>query len=386
MVLPPMTKADTDAQLEITAAIYEFVLDADAANVAIDKLCELLSCNKAMMVRLADDRRRDIVLASHGFERDTMNAILRDRENSESFLARTDRWHAGGIASDNDYCDKQPPGEARKPSSLYPESLQLTGIDHTLLGVVDTSEIHHIVMWFHRDAKTGPFSKADTGVFSALMPHWQRACKLKLSYDLRDSAVAASAQVLDQSPFGLFLLGRDAQIVFSNAAAKKQCSEGAGIRLRNQSLVFSDRDIRAAYEKMLAATMHGSSEGDPRMAPISFNKTNGVGSYQIGMRRLSMPAKRGSLATRKVIALFIYDTSERMDLSIDNLKALYGLTDAEARVCDLLYQSRNLPEAAAVLKISINTAKTHLTRSFRKVGVQSQAELIRRLNSQLYVS
>ena len=62
-----------------------------------------------------------------------------------------------------------------------------------------------------------------------------------------------------------------------------------------------------------------------------------------------MPAKRGSLATRKVIAIFIYDTSERMDLSIDSLKALYGLTDAEARVCDLLYQSRNLPEAAAIL-------------------------------------
>jgi DNA-binding CsgD family transcriptional regulator len=151
-------------------------------------------------------------------------------------------------------------------------------------------------------------------------------------------------------------------------------------------LVFSDRDVRAAYEQMLAATRHGGSEGDPRMAPISFNKTTGDGSYQIGMRRLPIPAKRGSLATRKVIALFIYDTSERMDLSIDSLKALYGLTDAEARVCDLLYQSRNLPEAAQILKISINTAKTHLTRSFRKVGVQSQAELIRRLNSQLYVS
>jgi len=39
-----------------------------------------------------------------------------------------------------------------------------------------------------------------------------------------------------------------------------------------------------------------------------------------------------------------------------------------------------------MLGISINTAKTHLNRSFRKVGVQSQAELVRRLNSQLYIS
>ena len=381
-----MTKSDQDAQLDILSNIYDFVLDTDAASIAIGKMTKLLKCNKAMMVRLADDRRRDIVLASLGFDRDTMNAILRGRENPDSFLARTDKWQAGGIATDSDYGDKRPANEPRQPSSLYPAALRLKGIDHSLLGVVDTSEIHHILMWFHRSAKTGPFSKTETATFTALMPHWQRACQLKLSYDLRDSAVAASAQVLDQSPFGLYLLGRDGQIVFSNAAAKKQCAEAAGIRLRNQALVFSDREVRAAYDKMLAATLHGSSEGDPRMAPISFNKTTGVGSYQIGMRRLPMPAKRGSLASRKVIAIFIYDTSERMDLSIDNLKALYGLTDAEARVCDLLYQSRNLPEAAALLKISINTAKTHLTRSFRKVGVQSQAELIRRLNSQLYVS
>ena len=174
------TKPDGDAQLETISAIYEFVLDIDAANVAIGKMADLLKSDKAMMVRLADDRRRDIVLASHGFERDTMNTILRDRENAESFLARTDRWHAGGIATDGDYCDKQPCGEPRKPTSLYPDSLKLSGIDHTLLGIVATSDIHHIVMWFHRDADTGPYSKAEMGTYTALMPHWQRACQLKL--------------------------------------------------------------------------------------------------------------------------------------------------------------------------------------------------------------
>jgi DNA-binding CsgD family transcriptional regulator len=117
-----------------------------------------------------------------------------------------------------------------------------------------------------------------------------------------------------------------------------------------------------------------------------FGKTTGEGSYQLGMRRLKMPGERGSLATRRVIAVFIYDTGKRMALSIEGLRSLYDLTEAEARVCDLLYQSRNLPEAAKILGISINTAKTHLNRSFRKVGVQSQAELVRRLNSQLYIS
>ena len=117
-----------------------------------------------------------------------------------------------------------------------------------------------------------------------------------------------------------------------------------------------------------------------------FAKTDGNGSYQLGMRRLRLPARRGSLANRNLVALFVLDTGDRVRLSIDGLRSLYSLTDAEARVCDLLYQSKNLTEAAKVLGISINTAKTHLNRSFRKVGVQSQAELVRRLNSQLYLS
>jgi DNA-binding CsgD family transcriptional regulator len=137
---------------------------------------------------------------------------------------------------------------------------------------------------------------------------------------------------------------------------------------------------------MLAAVRQGRKQDDPRLAPISFDKKTGSGSYQLGMRRLKMPARRGSLATHNAIAVFVYDTGERMELSIDGLRSLYDLTESEARVCDLLYKSKNLPEVAKLLGVSINTAKTHLNRSFRKVGVQSQAELVRRLNSQLYIS
>ena len=61
------------------------------------------------------------------------------------------------------------------------------------------------------------------------------------------------------------------------------------------------------------------------------------------------------------------------------------LTDAEARICSLLYQSYNLPDVARKLGISINTAKTHLNRSYRKLGVQSQSELVRKLAAQLYL-
>ncbi|MBT8444854.1 MAG: helix-turn-helix transcriptional regulator, partial [Gammaproteobacteria bacterium] len=248
------------------------------------------------------------------------------------------------------------------------------------------SDVHHILLWFHRGPDRRAYNKTDKAFFEALMPHWQRAIRQKLTVDYMDSSMRAARQVLDQSPFGLHFLNRTGRILFSNAAGKTQCGARAGISIRNQSLTFRNRGARAAFDDMLAAVKHGGRKDDPRLQPIMFGKTTGEGSYQLGMRRLKMQGERGSLATRRVIAVFIYDTGKRMELSIEGLRSLYDLTEAEARVCDLLYQSRNLPEAAKILGISINTAKTHLNRSFRKVGVQSQAELVRRLNSQLYIS
>jgi len=378
-----MNKALHDSMLDIVGRIHDFVLDTDVADSVIEEMATVLDSDKAILVRLAEDRRRDIALGYFGVDRNFINGILRERENPESFLSHELHWTPGSVATDND-CKRA--ATLRRETKFFRELLQPNGIEHTLLGVIDSSDIHHVLLWFHRDEKRGPFGRAEKCFLESTMPHWRRAIRQKLMYDYHHSALSAAGVVLDQSPFGLFIIGRDGHVLYTNTAAKNQCKANAGMRLRNQRLIFGDREIRGAFEDMLAAARHGGREDDPRLQPISMEKANGGGSYQIGLRRLQLPALRGSLATRKVVALYVYDTEKRMELSVSGLKSLYELTDAEARVCELLYRSRNLPEAAKILGVSINTAKTHLNRSFRKVGVQSQAELVRRLNSQLYIS
>lgn len=378
-----MNYAKHEDMIEMIGRIHDIVLDIEAADDVLRMMANALDSDMAVLVRLADDRRRDIALGQYGIDRELINNLLSERENPDSFLAHSSHWETGRVATDN---DRKRSAALRSKATIYTELLAPAGIEYTLIGVIESSETHRIVLWFHRGADRKPFGNADRKFFESLMPHWQRTMRQKLMIDYWASSLAAARQILDQSPFGLHFLKRDGRVLFTNAAGKNQCKDRVGISLRNQSLVFSNREVRAAFDKMLAAVKRGGREDDPRMQPIMFGKTNGKGSYQLGMRQLKMPAERGSLATRRVIAVFIYDTGKRMVLSVAGLKSLYNLTDAEARVCDLLYQSRNLPEAAKILGISINTAKTHLNRSFRKVGVQSQAELIRRLNSQLYIS
>jgi len=378
-----MNKALQDSQLDIIGRIHDIVLDTDVADSVIETMAAALDSDKAILVRLAEDRRRDIALGYFGVDRDLINSLLRERENPENFLSHETYWTPGSVATDND-CKRS--ATRRRSTKFFRDTLEPNGIENTLLGVIDSSDIHHVLLWFHRGKKEGPYGRAEKQFLESTMPHWQQAIRQKLMYDYHHSALSAAGVVLDQSPFGLFIIGRDGRVLYTNAAAKNQCKANAGIRMRNQRLIFGGRETRGAFEDMLAAARHGGREDDPRLQPISFEKADGGGSYQLGLRRLQLPVRRGSLATRNVVALFVFDTSARMGLGVGGLKSLYELTDAEARVCELLYKSRNLPEAAKILGISINTAKTHLNRSFRKVGVQSQAELVRRLNSQLYIT
>lgn len=369
--------------IDLVGCIHDFVLDDAAATGVIEQIAHNIDSDKAMLVRLAEDRRRDVALAHFGVERELINEVLRDRENPESFLAHNGHWRTGVVASDGD-CARSL--ARRQKSKFYVDILKPNDIEHTLLGVIDTCETHHVMIWFHRSKRQGAFKAADRRFLETLMPHWYRAIRQKLSYDYFHTALSSAGLVLDQSPFGLYILDHDGRLLYATAVGRLQCQEQSGIGVRNDMLVFDNRDVRKAYGQMLMAARQGRGDNDPRMRPIAFEKTDGNGSYQIGLRRLQLPSRRSSLATRNVLALFVYDTGVRQDLSIESLKSLYGLTDAEARVCGLLYQSKNLPETADILGISINTAKTHLNRSFRKVGVQSQAELVRRLNSHLYIS
>lgn len=55
----------------------------------------------------------------------------------------------------------------------------------------------------------------------------------------------------------------------------------------------------------------------------------------------------------------------------------YGLTPAQARLASLIIDGKDLVAAAAVLGISINTARTQLKRMFKKTGSHSQPTLVR---------
>ena len=76
-----------------------------------------------------------------------------------------------------------------------------------------------------------------------------------------------------------------------------------------------------------------------------------------------------------------FDGAQSIDRRLSIAQAVFGLSDGQCRVARYIADGSGPKGAAEALGISINTARTHLTRLYEKTGVNSQAALVRILLS-----
>jgi len=88
------------------------------------------------------------------------------------------------------------------------------------------------------------------------------------------------------------------------------------------------------------------------------------------------------LVTRPTHALvFVSDPDLRPSSIEPALRQLYGFTYSEARFAAYLLGGGRVEEIAALLGVSLNTARTHTRRILEKSGARGQADLLRMLAS-----
>jgi DNA-binding CsgD family transcriptional regulator len=76
------------------------------------------------------------------------------------------------------------------------------------------------------------------------------------------------------------------------------------------------------------------------------------------------------------VSVFIADPVRPALSSREDLMAIFGFTAREAELALLLAQGETLANAAGRMRISRNTARTHLAGAMHKTGSPSQAALI----------
>jgi DNA-binding CsgD family transcriptional regulator len=229
------------------------------------------------------------------------------------------------------------------------------------------------VLNINRRRKHGSFDASDLEIAARYHPHFIRAFELGRKLAEQRTVDDDLAPLFSGSLHGLIVVTADAAVLHANPAAESMLGDWSGLRVRVGRLTSDRADARRALTCMIAtaasADDNGRSGGSMAVAvagaraPLSITVTPLSGPGHPVFRN----------ACRALVCLT--DPARAIPVPEARLRALFGLTGAEARVALALVDGGDLPTAAARLGIAVNTAAVHLARIYDKTGVNRQIAL-----------
>lgn len=169
------------------------------------------------------------------------------------------------------------------------------------------------------------------------------------------------------------------EVLCAPEAARAQLAKHPGLQISNNRL----RATRPAWDKILQTGLACAAEQHGYFQHYRYMAESG--------RNFRLPLVLGETDEGRVAicVLFVRDgltfveTQQEGDIHarLTVAKALFGLSDGQMALARCIVHGDTLTSAAKSLGISVNTARTHLSRIYGKTGVHSQTALVRILLS-----
>jgi DNA-binding CsgD family transcriptional regulator len=230
------------------------------------------------------------------------------------------------------------------------------------------------VLNVYRSEAAGRFQRAEVERAATLHGHLIRAFDLSRRLASDRATDLGTGSVFDRSPHGLFLLDASGRILRANAAGDALLRDRCGLTARGGRLAAETPETARRLEGLVKR----AADPDPRARRAGFLALHG--SPRVLPLSLAVLPVRGPdlpiFCDAPGVLVCVTDLEAGARPPLAQLRELFGLTPAEARLAIALMGGETLREAASNLGVSANTAGVHLARIFDKTGVNRQAALM----------
>lgn len=221
------------------------------------------------------------------------------------------------------------------------------------------------------------------GRFSLFVPHLIRSVEMANRYRrLQFENLLRGAQACPDT-IGRLVVDREMRLLFADAGGETYLGRSGGFRLRSGMLSLTDwpadKKLALGVARIIYHGLHQTQDTHVSMACPQTQRTVVIEIQPVhhALGTPGRPFMAGSSAA--AILSLSYQKNEQQAAS-DSLRSRFGLTPAEAALAFEMLAGDGREAAARRCGISINTARTHLTRIFDKTGVRRQAELVALVN------
>lgn len=272
---------------------------------------------------------------------------------------------AGTVVTEDDLCSR----DVLRCSEYYKGFLQANEMDHMLGLTVWRDGPQVCIVNIMRPESRGAYGAEEIAFARDVIPHVARAFQVSM-ITAKSEGWLYHEPLLDVMAHGAILLDRQLRPMYANALARSLFESRDGIISIAGSIDAEARQVRGAFANMLEDAAAG------RGGALRLPRSNGAPPLQA----LAVCLHRGPTwlgARRPAVLLVVADPMSAAQSSTEILRAMFGLTAAEAAFCREMLSGADVKTCAANLGIGMATARQHLSRALAKTGATRQAELIR---------
>ena len=246
-----------------------------------------------------------------------------------------------------------------------------------VVGMIETGPRTVSVISINRTERQDAFGNEEAALLRALMPHLQRGLQLHRRLLSSEALSNDLAALVDFGTHAVILVNAAGRITFVNRAASRLMASRDGLTMDAEQLCAARAGDTTRLRTLVAAAVR-TSNGDGLGAGGTLAVGRPSGRRPLAVLVCPMSRQRTRFFGVEAAALVFVTDPEQVALpDQEMLRALFGLTPAEAMLTRHLADGCSLTEAAARLGLRRKTVRSRLKMIFEKTNTHGQAEPVR---------
>ena len=357
---------------ELIGMIYDCAIDPDRWPPTLAAICQSIGCGSGFILLVDLEQSHHKFAYSWGLGPDWKERYFAYSDQLTGFYS---------LAFSRQYApDGEPLIMSRfidltglNGKRIYEDLRRTLSITDVMQTVVLREARRIAILTASRHQNDGTLIDQDAETMRLLAPHVRRAVKIIDILDANKIEADTLEATLDTFIAGVLIVGERGRILHANDAARR---------------MLSARQPIAAIDGILSARNAAANEELSAAIRLARDNEAQIGSSGLGVPLCCdepsvahvLPLARGNVRTRLMpqatAAVFITRAERESSADIRALVRIFDLTAAEIRLLEQLTRNATLADAAKTLRISQETARTHLAHIFSKTGVSRQADLL----------
>lgn len=378
-----------DSVTTLMHRVYDIVSAPEMLPEVLDEVCHLVDANAASIAALEMDAAQvssvwtsalitDLLLrpqARAGIAAETpLYAYLTRSNESECFNSDEALLRSYGKCANT-----QPRLVAEFRAFLRDQY----GIHHRLMSPVGRAGIQAGVIQLHFE--DGPKKRREHArqLGGQLLPHFSRAMTVGQPLAALHARFRSVLDVLDKLSLAVVITGLDGRVWLTNQAARELIERRDALCISDTGMLRGGNPgaceaLTTCFGRIAALGCNGDALSFPVSLARGDKGQKGRRDHYIGDCSLMRHADLGAVPG---VLLVLSDPLAKTQANRALLKQMFGLTNSEAVVCDMLVRGYSNADIADARNVSLDTVASQVKSVFRKTNCNKRGQLVFLVNS-----